>query len=115
VGLCLDTGHLAFGGGDPLAIYRKYANRIWHVHFKDFEPGVFDRARGGSWDYFEAMRHGVFCELGRGRVDFGAMLDALRSAGYDDWIVVEQDVLPGMGSPADSARRNREFLRSLGV
>jgi len=115
VGLCLDTGHLMLGGGDPLEIYRRYAARVWHVHFKDFDPRVFDRTRGGSWNYFESMRQGIFCELGRGAVDFGAMLRELRDHGYDDWVVVEQDVLPGMGSPAESARRNREFLRGLGV
>ena len=115
VGLCLDTGHLMLGGGDPLEIYTRHAARVWHVHFKDFEPRVFQRARGGSWNYFEAMRHGIFCELGRGAVDFAAMLRELREHGYDDWIVVEQDVLPGMGSPAESARRNRDFLRGLGV
>ncbi len=115
VGLCLDTGHLMLGGGDPLEIYSRHAARVWHVHFKDFEPRVFQRARGGSWNYFESMRHGIFCELGRGAVDFAAMLRELREHGYDDWIVVEQDVLPGMGSPAESARRNRDFLRGLGV
>jgi inosose dehydratase len=115
LGLCLDTGHVSFAGGDPAAIYRRYAGRTWHVHFKDFDPAVLARARGASWDYFEAIRHGVFCELGRGSVEFPAMLHALGEAGYDDWIVVEQDVLPGMGSPAESARRNREYLRGLGV
>ena len=115
VGLCLDTGHLMLGGGDPLEIYRRYADRVWHVHFKDFDPRVFRRTRGGSWNYFEAMRQGIFCELGRGAVDFAALLRELREHGYDDWVVVEQDVLPGMGSPAESARRNRDFLRGLGV
>jgi inosose dehydratase len=115
VGLCLDTGHLMLGGGDPLAIYRQYAGRVWHVHFKDFEPRVFERTRAESWDYFDAMRHGIFCELGRGAVDFAAMLTELRAHGYDDWIVVEQDVVPGLGTPAESARRNRDFLRGLGV
>jgi inosose dehydratase len=115
VGLCLDTGHLMLGGGDPIEIYIRYTSRVRHVHFKDFDPEVFERARGESWDYFQAMRHGIFCELGRGSVDFEAMLRELRTAGYDEWIVVEQDVLPGLGSPAESARRNREFLRGLGV
>jgi inosose dehydratase len=115
VGLCLDTGHLMLGGGDPLEIYRRHASRVWHVHFKDFDPRVFTLTRGRSWNYFESMRHGIFCELGRGAVDFAAMLHALREHGYDDWVVVEQDVLPGMGSPAESARRNRDFLRGLGV
>ena len=86
--------------------------------YDDLLPGerrTLHRARGASWDYFETMRHGIFCELGRGSVDFPGMLDALRGHGYDDWIVVEQDVLPGMGSPAESARRNREYLRRLGL
>jgi inosose dehydratase len=48
-------------------------------------------------------------------VDFPAVLEALRDAGYDGWVVVEQDVLPGMGEPRESARRNREYLRSIGL
>ena len=50
-----------------------------------------------------------------GRVDFRAVLAELRAAGYRDWIVVEQDVLHGMGAPAESARRNRAYLRSVGL
>jgi inosose dehydratase len=85
------------------------------VHFKDFSPNVYARTRAESWDYAGAIKHGIFCELGKGSVDFPAVLQALRKSGYRDWIVVEQDVLPGMGSPAESARRNREFLRGLGI
>lgn len=115
VGLCLDTGHCMFGGGDPLDLLGRYADRIWHVHFKDFDPAVEKQAREQGWDYFGAVRHGVFCELGQGAVDFPAMRDALRARGYAGWIVVEQDVLPSMGSPKASAQRNRDYLRSLGL
>ena len=115
VGLCFDTGHLTFGGADPVDVFRRHAGRVWLVHFKDFDPEVFERTRRESWDYTGAVRHGIFCELGKGRVDFRAVLAELRAAGYRDWIVVEQDVLPGMGAPADSARRNRAYLRSLGL
>jgi len=115
LGLCFDTGHLSFGGADPLEIFRRHCSRVWHVHFKDFSPNVYARMRTESWDYTGAIKHGIFCELGKGSVDFPAVLRALRESGYRDWIVVEQDVLPGMGSPAESARRNREFLRGLGV
>ena len=59
--------------------------------------------------------HGVFCELGRGCVDFPGVLAALTETGYDGWIVVEQDILPGMGNPRESARRNREYLRGIGL
>jgi inosose dehydratase len=66
-------------------------------------------------DYQTALRQGLFCELGRGSVDFPALLRELQDAGYDGWIVVEQDVLPAMGSPVASATRNREYLRSIGL
>lgn len=115
LGLCLDTGHLTFGGGDAVEILERHAPRVWHVHFKDCSPEVASRARAGEWDYVRSVREGVFCELGQGSVDFRRVLDALQRVGYDRWIVVEQDVLPGMGAPALSAARNRAFLRELGI
>jgi inosose dehydratase len=115
IGLCLDTGHWSFGGGDPVAALRTLRDRVWHVHFKDFDREVARRSREEEWDGPQTVGHGVFCELGAGSVDFPAVLGALAETGYEGWIVVEQDVLPGMGTPAESARRNREYLRSIGV
>jgi inosose dehydratase len=116
LGLCLDTGHWTFGaGGDPVAAVREFRDRVWHVHFKDVDPAVMAASREHGWDGPESVGHGVFCELGRGCVDFRGMLAALNEIGYAGWIVVEQDVLPGTGHPGESARRNREFLRSIGV
>ena len=115
LGLCLDTGHLTYGGGNATDAIAKYRGRIWHVHFKDCDPELARRARDEGWDYHTAVRHGIFCELGQGRVPFRQVLDALRVAQYDGWIVVEQDVLPGLGTPAASARRNREYLARLGL
>jgi len=115
VSLCLDTGHFAFGGGDPLACLQRHADRIRHVHFKDCDPAVADRARREKWDYTTAVRHGVFSELGRGSVPFREILAALSARSWTGWIVVEQDVLPGMGTPFESAVRNREYLRQLGL
>jgi inosose dehydratase len=113
LGLCLDTGHWRLGGGDPLEALDRWGARVWHLHAKDRHPGVQERARREGWDYFEAVRRGIFCELGQGDVDFSAFVAATR--GRDGWLIVEQDVLPGMGTPLESARRNREFLRRLGV
>jgi len=115
VGLCLDSGHITYAGGSPIDLLDRYRARTWHVHFKDCEPAVAARARSENWDYQTAIRGGVFCELGKGAVDFPALLEALHQRGYVGWIVVEQDVLPSLGSPLDSARRNREYLRTLGV
>jgi inosose dehydratase len=115
VGLCLDSGHITYAGGSPADLLERYGTRTWHVHFKDCEPAVAALARSEGWDYQTAVRRGVFCELGRGTVDFAALLETLRQLGYGGWIVVEQDVLPSMGSPLDSAKRNREYLRTLGA
>ena len=41
------------------------------------------------------------------------VVEELRRMGYDGWIVVEQDVLPGMGTPKQSAARNRDYLAGL--
>lgn len=115
IGLCFDTGHYRFSGGDPVAGLRQHADRIWHVHFKDCQPEVAARSRAEKWDYIKALHHGVFCELGKGEVDFPAVLVALRELGYQGWIVVEQDVLPGMGRPKESAQRNRLYLSNIGI
>lgn len=115
IGLCLDTGHYTFGGGDALAGYRKHADRVWHVHFKDCRNELVTESKEEGWDYFEAVRRGVFCELGQGAVDFAGLTQELFSQDYGGWIVVEQDVLPGMGTPLESAIRNRTFLESIGI
>ena len=113
IGLCFDTGHYRFGGSDPLKAFDRYADRIWHVHFKDCHPDIAARSRKGKWDYFASVGNGVFCELGNGDVDFPAFLTELRNRDYNGWIVVEQDVLPGMGNPYESAERNLQYLHSI--
>ena len=115
IGLCFDTGHYRFGGGDPLEGLKKHANRLWHFHFKDYQPEVGRQSAAGGWDYFESVRRGIFCELGKGEVNFPALLAELERMGYTGWGVVEQDVLPGMGMPKESALRNRQYLRGLGL
>jgi inosose dehydratase len=120
IGLVFDTGHYLFGTGSTdgarvLDGLDRFAERIRHVHFKDCQPQVVEQARAGSWDYFTSLRHGVFCELGKGNVPFASVVERLRRNGYHGWIVVEQDVLPGMGSPKESAERNRAYIRTTGL
>ena len=105
-GLCLDTGHLVYGGADPVAVCRRYAARVWHVHAKDVRGDVLRQVRGAGTAYATAVGHGVFAPLGDGDVDFRGLLGALRDAGYDGWIVLEQDVRLGDPWPAQDPRRN---------
>ena len=97
VGLVLDMGHYMFGGGDPVDILKKQKNRIWHIHFKDCHPEIASKSRSEGWDYFKSVGNGVFCELGKGSVDFRAIVKELLAQKYSGWIVVEQDVLSGNG------------------
>lgn len=115
VGLVFDTGHWSFAGGDPVTGIHQFKDRIWHVHFKDHDPAVAKQSRSEEWDGPTSVGKGIFPELGKGDVDFAAVLDALLEIEYDGWIVVEQDVLPGMGSPKESAQKNRHYLKKIGL
>jgi inosose dehydratase len=117
LGLVFDTGHYYHGTGseevDLVAALNRFKDRIWYIHLKDIEPEIARRSRAEGWDYFTGMRHGVYCELGKGCVDFPALLKWLSSQDYQGYALVEQDVLPGMGTPKESAQRNREYIRSI--
>ncbi len=120
LGLVFDTGHYAFGAGDrdgslTRAGLDRFAGRVTHMHYKDCEPEVAARAAAEGWDYFQSVGQGVFCELGRGCVDFSGTTEWLRGRDYNGFITVEQDVLPGMGAPKESAQRNRDYLKTLGL
>ncbi len=122
VGLVFDTAHHVHGcgvedddGGLAAAGVARFWDRIRTVHLKDVSAEVAARARDEGWPYPDAVARGLYCELGQGSVDFRAVLAELAERGYDDWLTVEQDVFPGMGTPLESAIRNRDFLRSIGA
>jgi inosose dehydratase len=115
LGLVFDTGHYTYGSGgaDVVQALERFRDRVWYIHLKDCHPNPATQARTAGWDYFTALRHGIFCELGQGSVDFPAVLRRLAEWDYQGYLLVEQDVLPGMGAPAESARRNRQYLASI--
>lgn len=115
INLVFDTGHYVFGSGgeDAVAGLERFRGRIGYMHLKDCQPEVARQSRLQKWDYFQSLQHGVFCELGKGCVDFPAVLTWLKKHDYEGYLLVEQDVLPGMGAPKDSALRNREYLRAI--
>ncbi len=115
LGLCLDTGHYFFGGGDPVDAVRLYGARIKHLHLKDVKRAVLSRARADKVGFLEAVRRGVFCELGEGAVDLKAVVQDLAGLGYSGWAVVEQDVDTRNEEvkPLESAIRSRQYLRDV--
>jgi inosose dehydratase len=118
VGLCLDTGHLLLGRGEPITAIREWAPRINQVHLKDARLARLEEIVAEAAPVQEIWRRQAFCALGDGDIDIAAVLDALDDIGYSGWIVVEQDVLPdpaNPGQPAEDQRRNREYLRTYGL
>jgi inosose dehydratase len=117
IGLCLDTGHLLLGGGDPLQALLEWGHRINHVHLKDARKTVVDDIIREKAPVSEIWRRHAFCRLGEGDLKVDAVLEDLRR-NYTGWLVVEQDVLPDpdreSGRPALDQRANREFLRARG-
>ena len=68
--LCYDTGHFTFAGEDPLAMLKKYVDRVGHVHLKDMRLPVVEEARKNNWSFLQSVRNGAFTVPGDGNVDF---------------------------------------------
>jgi inosose dehydratase len=115
LGLCLDTGHYFFGGGDPVDAVRMYGDRIRHLHLKDVQLEILEDARRDGVGFLEAVRRGVFCELGAGAVNLNMVIQEVIAGGYSEWAIVEQDVDTRSGdvNPSESARRSRQYLRNV--
>lgn len=118
VGMCLDTGHALFGGADPIELLAAYGDVVRHVHIKDCDHVVLREVCASGGGLMEAWDRGVFCQLGHGTAGLDAFLDALRTRGYDGWLVVEQDRFLKSGDTAEALlklhTRNREWLKALG-
>ncbi len=117
LGLLLDTGHLALGGGDPVQGLRDWAGRIDHLHVKDYRRSILEGVIAERADMEEAWRRRVFCELGTGDVDLPAFFAEVAAVGYGGWLVVEQDLIPAPDEDAAEAiaaqARNRRWLRDV--
>lgn len=114
--LCLDTGHSAYAGVDPVALYRRNRNRVRYFHFKDIDPEVRAEVVQQGRDFWSAIRAGIFCPLGSGMVDFSALAQAVDEGGFDGWATIEQDRAPDSdSSPLSDAVKSRQFLEGIGL
>jgi inosose dehydratase len=114
VRLLLDTGHLTFAGGDPLAVAKRHVARIAHVHCKDIRREVLNRVLNADTSFLEAVLQGVFTVPGDGSIDYAPIFKVLRDAGYSGWLVVEAEQDPAIADPLTYATlgyRNLERLR----
>jgi inosose dehydratase len=119
VRLCLDTGHLALAGTDPVRVVRAHPDRIAHVHLKDVDKSVAERLRSGELDLMTAVQAGLFQPLGCGDARINEVVGALEAAGYAGLYVLEQDtaltdaVRSSRHAPMEDVRRSVHFLHSL--
>lgn len=113
--LCIDTGHCTYAGFDPVAFMERHMERITYVHFKSTDPAVKAQAIANRTGFYDACGQGIFCNLADGEVDFPAVRRLLLDSGYVGWCTVEQDCDPTLDpDPLGDAKRNREYLESIG-
>ena len=104
-----DTGHILYGGGDPIALIGRYFSRVGAIHLKDARRTVLDRVRVEKRNYREACARGVWTELGTGDVDFPALFQLLRQQAWSGWVIVETDHTQ-LGTALESSRVSRKYL-----
>jgi inosose dehydratase len=119
LGLCFDVAHSAFGGGDPLALLRDAREVVDHAQLTDVDFELLERLRDQGAGFEQAVSAGAFCELGSGGAQLDDCLAQITGAGYDGWIVVEQERELAADEDFDrlleAAERNRAWLRARGI
>lgn len=116
VNLCLDTGHVAYFGGDSVGLIRKYPERIGYLHLKQVDPAVIARVTADDVPWPEAVRQGVMTEPPLGVPDLREVLAAVGELGIDVFGIVEQDLYPcPPGVPLPIAERTHTYLADCGV
>lgn len=111
VGLLLDTGHLVAAGGDPVALQKKYAVRINHVHCKDIRKDILADVRNRDLSFLDGVLNGMFTVPGDGYIDYTTLFEGLRASDYSGWMVVEAEQDPAVAHPLTYARLGYDNLR----
>jgi inosose dehydratase len=112
VAWCLDTGHLAIGGVDPVSFANDHADRVQLVHLKDVDLSLAPAVLHHEMSLLDATRSGLFRALGQGNVDVAAVVAALEGRGYAGWYVLEQDTTIE-GADAVSANPSADVKLSI--
>jgi len=115
IGLCLDTGHCEYGGGDTVTEAAKFASVLRLLHIKDIDRKIVAEARRRELTFEEAVEEKAFTIIGQGSVDFPALFRLLEKNNYAGWCVIEQDVKFGEAaiSPAENVAASLRYLRGV--
>ena len=110
-GLLFDSGHLAYGGEDYMAVLKKYADRVRHVHLKDIRPDVIAEVKAENLSFLNGVRMGTFTVPGDGVIDFKPIFDVLEETGYEGYVLVEAEQDPAKANPLEYAIKARKYIR----
>jgi inosose dehydratase len=113
VNLCLDTGHVAYYGGDCLELINKFPDRIGYLHLKQVNPTVLEKVHEQDLSFPEAVKMGAMIEPPLGIPAMGPLLDAAAGLGRDLYGIIEHDLYPcAPDVPLPIAQRTRTYLSS---
>ena len=116
ISLCLDTGHHAYCGGDPIAFMRKHHQRIPYLHLKSVDPRMQQKMVDEGIPFAHAVAQDMFVEPSQGAVDFLAFRDLLQEIDFDGVASGEQDLYPApFDKPLPIAKRTRAYLKEIGI
>lgn len=115
IGLCLDSGHCEFGGGDTVTEARKFASVLRFLHIKDVDNTILADCRRKKLNFEQSIEDKVFTIIGQGSIDFPGLFRLLDKNGYSGWMVIEQDVKFGATviPPAESVAASLRYLRGV--
>jgi inosose dehydratase len=116
VSLCLDVGHHANCGGEPVAFLRKHRDRIPYLHLKSIDAAVSERVKKERIGFAPAVGMGLFVEPSEGSIDMRAIRDVLIESDFDGWVIVEHDMYPApFDKPFPIAQHTRRYLEKIGL
>lgn len=109
IGLCIDAGHIALDGSDPIEVLRRHSQRAGVLHWKDcaapLPAGVLT---GTPMERHDDMIRS-FRLLGEGMIDWYEWTDILRSECWSGWGVAELDM---SADPVGEIRAARRYYDS---
>ena len=108
--LLFDSGHLAYCGEDYIAVLKKHAKRVKHVHLKDIRPEVVAKVKKEKLSFLQGVREGAFTVPGDGCIDFAPIFEILDKSGYAGWMIVEAEQDPAKANPLEYAIKARKYI-----
>ena len=112
VGLCLDTGHIEYCGGDSAEIIRRYPERVEYIHFKQVDPAKMSVVKDKDLGFYDAVQMGAICTPPAGVPTAESITREMWRLDPEIFVIVEQDMFPcHPDAPFPIALRTASYLR----